>query len=679
MRGIVATNASRSIINSHLKPVASPRSPTTPINTTSVFLSNFRRENSTPAPLEDPPISVRKPVELNVINRQNVSEVPPKIRERDKFRRTRSSRRDKSEEQPKQALNEEQKQQLLVEILGMATPEELEDIKGMRENTNQNQEHLFSIQSEDVKQPKKIWERSMRGLKRQDITSDVMRKLFRLLDQDGSGELSAHEIQFGLTSMGFEILSNPAILMKVMTTMDARQAQGCKIDEAEFLSFFSNKSRRDMDAILASEKSSTSIRGLSFNSSGECRDETWPSSLSHITMKLEHLVTVTSKQLSGSDVELHWLDITGFDDKTFNALAGSLNMSKKELRDLLLFQDPSVEPLKSNNSIIKFNIHFGFLSPKPFIINTSKNDCCNCFHSKKIQRTTSRLAQARLCNKHATNRICISQSQLTMLLINNRLLVTLRCLQSESLLLHVDDFWRKLCLPTSNPDRESLSHVFSSTVHAAVMELLGLSVQSFFLVRDDLEDWAEVTKYSIRQRQSHLHSLHLEFLESTYQDLEKAIRLTYAPLDHIAGPQYACNEATKATSSQVDEEARAIVRKVIGNDLDDVIELSGFLKRLVSSIPIKLANIEKLDMTNRNAKQDRLNLVMYALTLVTVFTIPMGFFTGLFGMNFSDMSFLESESDYGLGHNLIWVCLAASWLLLGIFMLGKGMFEPLRD
>jgi hypothetical protein len=62
--------------------------------------------------------------------------------------------------------------------------------------------------------------RKLQTLAQQEISLKNLRSLFRLLDDDGSGEVSAHEIRRGLLLLGFPEAKDPVALSRVVSDID---------------------------------------------------------------------------------------------------------------------------------------------------------------------------------------------------------------------------------------------------------------------------------------------------------------------------------------------------------------------------------------------------------------------------------------------------------------------------
>ncbi len=95
-----------------------------------------------------------------------------------------------------------------------------------------------------------IRSRKLHSLQKEELSTATLRALFRLLDEDGSGEVSAQEIQRGLQMLGFQEASDPVALSRVISDIDDDNTG--TITESEFLSFFSKMKRTSLSALLQS-------------------------------------------------------------------------------------------------------------------------------------------------------------------------------------------------------------------------------------------------------------------------------------------------------------------------------------------------------------------------------------------------------------------------------------------
>jgi Ca2+-binding EF-hand superfamily protein len=67
---------------------------------------------------------------------------------------------------------------------------------------------------------KKLRARKLAALASKDLTTDNLRALFRLLDDDGSHEVSPSEIQRGLLLLGFDSAADPVALSRLLVDID---------------------------------------------------------------------------------------------------------------------------------------------------------------------------------------------------------------------------------------------------------------------------------------------------------------------------------------------------------------------------------------------------------------------------------------------------------------------------
>jgi hypothetical protein len=74
---------------------------------------------------------------------------------------------------------------------------------------------------------RKLRARKLAALAQRDLTTDNLRALFRLLDDDGSHEVSPAEIQRGLLLLGFENAADPVALSRLLVDIDDDKTGAC--------------------------------------------------------------------------------------------------------------------------------------------------------------------------------------------------------------------------------------------------------------------------------------------------------------------------------------------------------------------------------------------------------------------------------------------------------------------
>ena len=79
---------------------------------------------------------------------------------------------------------------------------------------------------EEMEESRVIRSRKLQSLKEEELSTATLRALFRLLDEDGSGEVSASEIRRGLILLGFEEAADPVALSRVVSDIDEDNTVG---------------------------------------------------------------------------------------------------------------------------------------------------------------------------------------------------------------------------------------------------------------------------------------------------------------------------------------------------------------------------------------------------------------------------------------------------------------------
>ena len=166
-----------------------------------------------------------------------------------------------------------------------------------------------------------------------EISLDTMRFLFRLLDEDGGGSLSAREIKRGMLLLGYSEAHDPLALGRMVRSIDEDQTGA--VSESEFLSFMCDETRQSLhDKMSRWSLQHTYIHATRYAAAGDVQVET--AELSRDGM--EELIRSVVRDEDRAHV--HWLDVVGYDPATFAALAAVLGISLSVLSDALLFGVP---------------------------------------------------------------------------------------------------------------------------------------------------------------------------------------------------------------------------------------------------------------------------------------------------------------------------------------------------
>jgi hypothetical protein len=167
----------------------------------------------------------------------------------------------------------------------------------------------------------------------QEISLGTMRFLFRLLDEDGGGSLSAREIKRGMLLLGFPQAHDPLALGRLVKSIDEDQTGA--VSESEFLSFMCDETRQSLhDKMSRWSLQRTRVHATRYAAAGDVQVET--AELSRGSME----ALIRSLLRDEDHAHVHWLDVVGYDPATFAALAAVLGVSHCVLSDALLFSDP---------------------------------------------------------------------------------------------------------------------------------------------------------------------------------------------------------------------------------------------------------------------------------------------------------------------------------------------------
>jgi hypothetical protein len=109
---------------------------------------------------------------------------------------------------------------------------------------------LDGCRDDTLDENRMIRSRKLQALKKEELSTATLRSLFRLLDEDGSLEVSAQEIRHGLILLGFDEAADPIALSRILSDIDEDNTG--TITESEFLTFFSKQNRTSISRLLKS-------------------------------------------------------------------------------------------------------------------------------------------------------------------------------------------------------------------------------------------------------------------------------------------------------------------------------------------------------------------------------------------------------------------------------------------
>jgi hypothetical protein len=615
--------------------------------------------------------------------------------------------------------------------------------------------------------PNKLRERRLTDLAEKPLSLDNMRQLFRLLDMDGSQEVSPGEIQRGLVLLGFEAANDPAALARLLLDIDEDKTG--TITEAEFLAFFSgNITRKSLQERLESYVISRACIKATFfgNRNGKPFVETQdvdPKDLSEVFSRL------SSYKKNGAQQVKLWLDVVGFDDGVHSELARLIGISSDEMREAMLVQEPTVSVIQGN------------WGPRAMVICHTQSASCSPLRRKSrgivdflpyplsamytvITGAVPKDTEVEIVpNKIITrNQPSISLEQASLLVVDDTTLITLRVPNFKA---GYDS--SRFRTATSSLDQDPLmndgsilndaysevreqmrevspyvEHIFDGTVKSLAVTLVDTILTKNNMLYDDMQDWLEAILHDVKQGVSSRQTTHISSFLSMRQGLCSNIEI----LEKALNPDAWSNDSADNTQDKSDNnsprssgsgasghgkhpQGRASVsddknhgtgswnsnsfakarlsrthscigvvaqssdlRIVFDRQLPEFYEMSSNLKSIVANMESKRLRVEESIRLIEAKKSDMMNTTLYALTLITTLTIPMGFLTGLFGMNFDDMYELypsgTSAEAIGkpnyveppvpiVGYKLFWTVLGIVEGLIILFMLRFRLFDAL--
>jgi hypothetical protein len=180
---------------------------------------------------------------------------------------------------------------------------------------------------------RKLRARKLAALAQKDLTAENLRSLFRLLDDDGSHEVSPAEIQRGLLLLGFENAADPVALSRLLVDIDDDKTG--TITESEFMSFFATQTRQTLKEKLDSYVIDRAFITATFygTSGGRPTIRTETVAPSRLADWLNSLPPNRGRL---------WLDVVGYDEDAHAILAQALGMEVDDICAALLFQHPKL-------------------------------------------------------------------------------------------------------------------------------------------------------------------------------------------------------------------------------------------------------------------------------------------------------------------------------------------------
>jgi hypothetical protein len=450
----------------------------------------------------------------------------------------------------------------------------------------------------------------------EEISLDSMRSLFRLLDEDGGGSLSAEEIKRGMHLLGFKEADDPVALGRLIQNIDEDQTG--TISESEFLSFMGNESRSSLKQKLCSwSLQYTYCRATRYNTRGALNVEV--ADISNTCLD-----SFVSDALSASNPHTSWLDVVGYDHHTFTVLARALGVTQDQLANTLLFSEPRCTTLDCLHACaVSLTVHHAKLSIEPVPVKSGSlfprqlQPLVEFLFGSDIVRAPKILRSRRLADKDAVSGIVVSLEQSSLLVVNEKLIVTFRlpCVEmvaaqlaplkasldtnpaakpvwasfhdasagrsanpfatdASSVRARFDRIrrWLPGCKvhavvrehdPSPKHRRQSTRGQFNGDAKFLAVLLVDSLISSNYDIRDRMQDWDELLEASIRGKQCSANTIHLQAMDTVVANFKAVLH----PLADALNPERwaaAAAGATAATDANDDvgEAARLDVMSV---------------------------------------------------------------------------------------------------------------------
>ena len=622
--------------------------------------------------------------------------------------------------------------------------------KRMAENKEEKAEVADFVGDGEVG-PNKIRTRILNSFGERDLNMGIMRSLFRLLDDDGSGELSASEIRRGMVLMKFDDIEDPIALSKLLVDIDDDQTG--TITEKEFLSFYAQHSRESLKTHLHQYVCSTVFMRATYYGVDKSGHKYATSEIIETGDTLKGKLAslegwVAANNLPGSEAKL-WLDIVGYEKDTFIRLSDIVGLDRSVMNDALVFQSPAISSVKGTNKkevgsqtvVHKMSMSVDTLRERPADLPEPLQTLKKVFlRVTDVSSLPEYLATKALGPKEIVSDAAISLEQSSILCVGNNIVISLRTPggelgkaeaaaeakaehgKNQPGLRRRTSIYAAGSIPSSDHEfahdvsgvrscfnsihRMFLDHattndqhfLFDESAKSLSVHLLASILNENYSVRDSLQDWEEVLEADIRTTVNSRHVVHLDAIDNvtkSYKRILGPLAESLNPMNEDSAWYQVPGDSTPPEGDtkdeggsengdkmggEVDEPPFTFLLDYYVDHISDFSELAGDINTVVANMDDKVKRIDELGQLLVNLKSDMMNRTMYALTLITTYTMVMGFYTGLFGMNFTNIYELPGpeDPDYaGFGYAFFWYILGSSLVSLYFYMYKNGLFDAL--
>lgn len=179
--------------------------------------------------------------------------------------------------------------------------------------------------------------------------------------------------------------------------------------------------------------------------------------------------------------------------------------------------------------------------------------------------------------------------------------------------------------------------------------LIDLIVDNYYLVMEHIDEDIEKLEADLSENKIEKIVARITLVRKILFDLRK----------HVT-PLHEAVRALKTSETDLIDDSTSHYY----NDLTD------HLGHLASGINTRLEQLTNLMEINLSLMNNRMNKVMYTLTLVTAIFIPLTFLVGVYGMNFRNMPELEWKN----GYFYVWGLIVVIGLTMFVYMKRKKWF-----
>lgn len=444
-----------------------------------------------------------------------------------------------------------------------------------------------------------------------------LRKVFRhFFDVEGKSAINQTQFKQGLKHMEFDV-SNTNALNALFREVD-KDHNGL-ISEEAFLDVFRHMNRNKLEAKLARE--STWIKNNPVRRTTKALKAPTPTRMQtniidlgkhkrrgrfrkqtvdpeDISRKLEH------KPHWGD--HLRWIDLKGIDATVMELVATILKLPVAILEDIEFEQRAKVE-FYENHNVMQIVTHAITLENCPI---RHKSDALKLQKSKVFMKKRPKL----------------SDVQIHIFIIQEHTLVTYSKHHELNIL---NNIWEDL-IPQLEMHTKSFQGPFLLTAKSLATEILDEVAEHNWVTRDQFKDWKINLETAIMKNTSPIHLKHILDMKQCSLVAANIFKPNAEMMDALTSEKYANTPRVR----------------FIYSNLDDYRDVFESFTKLKDEIAFTYTTCEQLNEFYKSQQADKMNKILYLLTVVTAIISPIQLVTGIYGMNFDVMPDLDWRYSY---------------------------------